>query len=408
MEERLSQQVKIGAQQINGLETRLADLSEMIGEYDRQKQHDFMMLERLKEKNCHLEMENAALAKAVDCGGEKESDESNFQLKINKLEPQSAHQSDFDDSNRWMDIEHSHCQSKYEELKNEFDLYKRTSHNNNATLKDEQLLRHQLHDLKQKLNELTSDFEENEKRHRVTIASLRSSLDENDSKQKQQVQTIKNEWQTKLSHVEQQLQRQRERSFALLEEKEKEIELLKVQLGIGKKRKNSKNDENTDSSVHLLGVAVELCKLTASDKKEAQFLHYAQELARKDVEITNLRKAKHQLEANMRQLDLKSSTKEEHLLKQLEEVTEQTLRLGRNCSREGANLEYLKNVVLSYMLSSSATSRQHMLNAIATVLKFSSKELDSSYTDSISSRGKSRKTSANICLGISEPRTCIV
>lgn len=40
-------------------------------------------------------------------------------------------------------------------------------------------------------------------------------------------------------------------------------------------------------------------------------------------------------------------------------------------------MEYLKNVVLKYMMSSDAESRQLMLNAIAAVLKFTSKEVES-------------------------------
>ena len=51
-------------------------------------------------------------------------------------------------------------------------------------------------------------------------------------------------------------------------------------------------------------------------------------------------------------------------------------RLERCQSREGANLEYLKNVVLSFLESSSPSSKRHMLNAIGAVLKFSEDELD--------------------------------
>lgn len=45
-------------------------------------------------------------------------------------------------------------------------------------------------------------------------------------------------------------------------------------------------------------------------------------------------------------------------------------------SREGANLEYLKNVVLSYILSTDTFGRSHMLNAIAAVLQFSPEEIE--------------------------------
>ena len=49
-----------------------------------------------------------------------------------------------------------------------------------------------------------------------------------------------------------------------------------------------------------------------------------------------------------------------------------TLFLPR--SRETANLEYLKNIILHYM-SSDKTGKDHMINAIATVLHFSPHEV---------------------------------
>ena len=50
--------------------------------------------------------------------------------------------------------------------------------------------------------------------------------------------------------------------------------------------------------------------------------------------------------------------------------------MRRNTSREGENLEYLKNVTLQYMTSSDANCRSLMLNAIAAVLKFTDIEIE--------------------------------
>lgn len=49
-------------------------------------------------------------------------------------------------------------------------------------------------------------------------------------------------------------------------------------------------------------------------------------------------------------------------------------RLKRCQTREGANLEYLKNVVISYITSKDADDRRHMLNAISAVLQFTTTE----------------------------------
>lgn len=49
-------------------------------------------------------------------------------------------------------------------------------------------------------------------------------------------------------------------------------------------------------------------------------------------------------------------------------------RLDRCQSREGANLEYLKNVILNFLLTKDMDSKRHMVNAIGAVLKFSPSE----------------------------------
>ncbi|KAF0300749.1 GRIP and coiled-coil domain-containing protein 1 [Amphibalanus amphitrite] len=50
-------------------------------------------------------------------------------------------------------------------------------------------------------------------------------------------------------------------------------------------------------------------------------------------------------------------------------------RLELNSSREGANLEYIKNIVVRYLLSTDAAQKAHILNAISTALRFSDDEL---------------------------------
>ena len=53
-------------------------------------------------------------------------------------------------------------------------------------------------------------------------------------------------------------------------------------------------------------------------------------------------------------------------------------------SRETANLEYLKNIILHYM-SSDKTGKDHMINAIATVLHFSPHEVSNHHTGHVMS-----------------------
>ena len=97
-------------------------------------------------------------------------------------------------------------------------------------------------------------------------------------------------------------------------------------------------------------------------------LHYLQEISRKDVEIKELRNQQYQAETSLRELQLNISVKEEKYQDRIEELEETVRRLERMTTVEGASQEYLKNVVLNYMLSTDIGSKNHMLKAIGAVL----------------------------------------
>jgi hypothetical protein len=56
-------------------------------------------------------------------------------------------------------------------------------------------------------------------------------------------------------------------------------------------------------------------------------LHYAHELARRDVEISNLRKAKHQLESRFRELQRAATTEDEKYQEKISQLKEEVERL---------------------------------------------------------------------------------
>ncbi|XP_013142410.1 PREDICTED: GRIP and coiled-coil domain-containing protein 1 [Papilio polytes] len=103
-------------------------------------------------------------------------------------------------------------------------------------------------------------------------------------------------------------------------------------------------------------------------------LHYAHELARKDLDISQLRKDKHLLEGQYRDCQREATIEKERFKEVIRTLKEEIDRLRRIQSREGANLEYLKNVVMAYLVSRDAAGRRHMVNAIAAVLHLSAAE----------------------------------
>lgn len=58
---------------------------------------------------------------------------------------------------------------------------------------------------------------------------------------------------------------------------------------------------------------------------------------------------------------------------QMTALKEEIRRLERNAKREGANLEYLKNIFLKYLETS--VGRDQTITAISTILQFSPSEL---------------------------------
>ena len=104
-------------------------------------------------------------------------------------------------------------------------------------------------------------------------------------------------------------------------------------------------------------------------------LYYEEELSHKEAEIKDLRNKARMVESSLRDLQMSFIGKEERYSDELDALRNRISTLQRMTTKEGENLEYLKNVVLTYMLTSAAAEREHMLKAIAAVLSFSKDEL---------------------------------
>ena len=104
-------------------------------------------------------------------------------------------------------------------------------------------------------------------------------------------------------------------------------------------------------------------------------LYYEEEISHKDVEIKDLRHKARELETSLRDLQMSFIGKEEKYSDEIDILRTRVSTLQRMTTKEGENLEYLKNVVLTYMLTAAAAEREHMLKAIAAVLSFSKDEL---------------------------------
>ena len=104
-------------------------------------------------------------------------------------------------------------------------------------------------------------------------------------------------------------------------------------------------------------------------------IFYSNELARKDMELVSIRKAKRETDELIRQTLKEKIMIQEDLGEKIGKLEQKVYFLGKMKSREGANLEYLKNVTISYLTTSDSIAKRKMLNAIAAVLRFDVSEM---------------------------------
>ncbi|KAL1138719.1 hypothetical protein AAG570_008781 [Ranatra chinensis] len=263
---------------------------------------------------------------------------------------------------------HAVCQKEYDTLKQEFDNYRKqflAQQLPSPRLEREmpaeiESYKSQVTSLKERIRSLHDQIEILGREHEEELKIQNKALVNERTKYRERLNALESDWRERTASLECELGKQRERAIALVKEKDQEIATLR------------------ESFHHILPTRLSSgdCDLEFADGKGptpgggGSLLYYRQEVARRDVELSRLRKEKHVLEGQLRGAKESISS----LTAKQEEVKEalrlQVERFQRCQSRDGANLEYLKNVVLSYLLSDDPGSKGHMLNAIATVLGF--------------------------------------
>lgn len=216
--------------------------------------------------------------------------------------------------------------------------------------------------------------------HHKTVLSIQQQ-------HKEEVTLLKSDYHQEIGELTLELKKQRERTVSLLSEKDSEIEQLRARTveddQIFRVRQQSPDSAAAAShptevirytSQEQEAISRLLGHTSSNSHGETTFLYFAEEQARKDVEINVLRKQKRDLESALRELQLSASMKEEALHDKVDDLKEEVRKSMRDKSRESANLEYLKNVTYKYLISHDAQAKKQMLNAISTILQFSPNE----------------------------------
>eukprot|EP00045_Choanoeca_perplexa_P007998 m.73200 g.73200 ORF g.73200 m.73200 type:complete len:716 (-) comp14315_c0_seq1:82-2229(-) len=167
-----------------------------------------------------------------------------------------------------------------------------------------------------------------------------------------QVKAREVEFQEQLEDLQERQQRTRERTVALMADKDEEIARLRTSLPLSAQEMSFHDSEDTSQYLTLREPSLHLTTLQKEWTEERD----------------TLRGQCRQLEVRIAELD------EQHHddRAELQDVKAELDRLNRNTKREGANLEYLKNVVLNYL--EHPVGRTQKLRAIATILQFTPAE----------------------------------
>jgi CII-binding regulator of phage lambda lysogenization HflD len=280
----------------------------------------------------------------------------------------------------YSDADESISSEKYALMKNERDILKAE----NEIVKNQFGEQNEhLKTLQEKVIVLNRNIDEYEAEIKSKSDELYGMLKAERVKNRDTISSLEADYRSKISQLEQQLQKQRERSLVLLEEKENEIRALKTSYELFIPKKSADNEDDSQStgsgsrkvstSQQHLGMILNQ-QNSNSNIPETYMIFYSNELARKDMELSSVRKAKRETDDMLRQTLKDKIMMHEELDEKIANLEQKVIYLEKMKSREGANLEYLKNVTISYLTTSDSHAKKKMLNAIGAVLKFDDSE----------------------------------
>ncbi|KAK9976013.1 hypothetical protein ABG768_021238 [Culter alburnus] len=414
-DELLREQAQMEEARVASLEERVSELSELLGACEKARQKDQQNAQRLRERILQLDTENKTLAiaavnRTTTCDLNIDDTNLNVDVLKDKLEKVKkllllAAQRSQDQS---LDIEKLlgekdkevsegekasalHYQQELRQVREEFERYKMRAQgvlkNKNAKdgnqSKELEEARDQLAELKEKYINLRILSDEAEAQHKRDLEERQLGLVALQQAHKQEVERLEAQHRESFLRLEEELHKQRDRTMALLAEKDLELERLRAAavISFGSHQRNATNNstameggdpEEADPEQEESDIIAQALKL--SGPNEPTLLLYAEQLSRKEVEVAALRKQKHRLEEDLHQLQGKLIAKGERHEEEVAELRCQLDKHIRDQGRDGANLEYLKNVIYRFLTLHDTRGRQQTLTAILTILHFSPQE----------------------------------
>lgn len=391
-EEAVRQLAAAHEKRVDELEASLALLSESIGSYDRLRQQDLAQVGKLKEQLALLQ-DGTGRSSNVEV---EEYDADKLLDKMRALKDRlldlSARSNEKIDVTALLqlrglsdgpDADHEACNAELERLRQQLEWYQRQREERTPSLANDREA--ELSRLRVQVQFLTSELEHCERRSSESLAAMQGSMATERTSWKDEMVQLERSFRGRLADLDLEMQKQRDRSLALLQEKDEELDALKQLLQPKSSGAAVEALTSADTSKKTGGGAAEsdwpegladLASMTlGATASGGQILHYHEDLARKTLEIDGLRRTKNRLESTLRDLQMATVAIDMRAAEERHRLRDEIDRLERNRSRESANLEYLKNVLLELFLRPDPSTQSHMFNAIATVLHFSPREV---------------------------------
>eukprot|EP00066_Takifugu_rubripes_P029377 XP_011618643.1 PREDICTED: GRIP and coiled-coil domain-containing protein 1 [Takifugu rubripes] len=398
-EERACERAQAAELRVADLEQRVSELSGVLGSSEKTRQRDQQVAQRLRERILQLDTENKTLAIAassrtsVDLNmDESQLDASVLKEKLQKLKKLlvlAAQRSPDPDLKTVAEVEmnEDQCsvlqyQQELRQVKEEFERYKQRAQlvlkgknaKDGCQTRELEEVRDQLAELKEKYINMRIQSDEAEVQQRHQLEEQQQQAVALQLSHKQEVERLETLHRDNLMVLEAELHKQRERTMALLDEKDQELERLRAAVLIGPKDADKMADERLDSPESESESDAISQALRPVAPNEPTLLLYAEHFARKEVELGGLRRQKHRLEDDLHQLQAKLVANAERHDEEAAHLRAQLAKLIRDQNREGANMEYLKNIIYKFLTLPEPSGRQQTLGAILTILHFSPQE----------------------------------
>jgi GRIP and coiled-coil domain-containing protein 1 len=315
--ERSQKLIAIHEEQVQSLESRLSELSSSIAQYHMLRETDQKHIIDLKEKLMQTSTNSENSQNSYEVNMSKQF--PNVHAIISEIE-RLKHLLIYENSKLAEPIDLSVVFSSYnndseatvsaekysmlreecDKLKAENELFKLQLNDQNDHIKT----------LQEKVQVLNNNIESLEIEINQKTQEGNNELKVEKIKWRENMNSLEGEYRSKISQLEQQLQKQRERSLTMLEEKENELRALKTSFEVFlPKRSTSDEDDdgqNSENSVrrsshHHLGMVLNQSANSSSNIPETHLIYYSNELARKDLELASIRKAKREADNLIRQ-----------------------------------------------------------------------------------------------------------